>query len=248
MSMAPTSCNGDEIMIDHNDGASRLRNGIYVPRMDDVLMVKRVSVGPLRTQFTVGSDNPAYPQWKGIDPDTILIIRRVVWYGRRLQEVYRWAMNSPSSPKIPTDDRGDCRRGHRPDQKEGRDAIVPPATTPVPFGSNAELARALIRLRRQRDRLLGSELFADPAWDMLLDLFVNTDAQRNISASSLCIAAAVPPTTALRHIAVMEKRGIIARRKDPRYDRRVFIVLTPEWHAKVDRLMMSWMSESVQAA
>ena len=118
----------------------------------------------------------------------------------------------------------------------------------MPFGSNAELARALIRLRRQRDRLLGSELFADPAWDMLLDLFVNTDAQRNISASSLCIAAAVPPTTALRHIAVMEKRGIIARRKDPRYDRRVFIVLTPEWHAKVDRLMMSWMSESVQAA
>ena len=95
MSMAPTSCNGDEIMIAHNDGASRLRNGIYVPRMDDVLMVKRVSVGPLRTQFTVGSDNPAYPQWKGIDPDTILIICRSA------QAISRWLM-LPQQPLAKT--------------------------------------------------------------------------------------------------------------------------------------------------
>ncbi|WP_313809027.1 MarR family winged helix-turn-helix transcriptional regulator [Sphingobium sp.] len=131
---------------------------------------------------------------------------------------------------------------------KAREAIPSPVTNPVPFGSNAELARALIRLRRRRDRLLGSELFADPVWDMLLDLFVNTDTQRNISVSSLCIAAAVPPTTALRHMAVMERRGIIEKRKDPHDDRRVFIILTPEWHAKVDRLMTSWMSEGVKAA
>lgn len=129
-----------------------------------------------------------------------------------------------------------------------RQANSSPAMTSAPFGSNAELARAFIRLRRHRDRLLGSDLFADPAWDMLLDLFVNTDAQRNISASSLCIAAAVPSTTALRHMAVMERRGMITRQKDPNDNRRVFIILTPEWHAKVDRLMTSWMSEGVQVA
>lgn len=131
---------------------------------------------------------------------------------------------------------------------KARDAIVPPATTSAPFGSNAELARALIRLRRHRDRQLGSDLFADPAWDMLLDLFVNADEQRDISASSLCIAAAVPSTTALRYITMMEKRGMVARRKDPLDNRRVFIFLTPEWHAKVDRLLTSWTVEGVQAA
>lgn len=83
-SMAPTLCDGDEIMIDHDDGASRMRDGIYGLRLDGVLMVKRVVMGPLRGQLSVGSDNPAYPQWKDIDPDAIVMIGRVVWYGRRL--------------------------------------------------------------------------------------------------------------------------------------------------------------------
>ena len=83
-SMAPTLCDGDEIMIDHDDGASRIRDGIYVLRLDDGLMVKRVVIGPLRGQLSVGSDNPAYPQWKDVDPNAIAMIGRVVWYGRRL--------------------------------------------------------------------------------------------------------------------------------------------------------------------
>ena len=83
-SMAPTLYDGDEIMIDHDDGASRIRDGIYVLRLDDGLMIKRVVIGPLRGQLSVGSDNPAYPQWKDVDPNAIAMIGRVVWYGRRL--------------------------------------------------------------------------------------------------------------------------------------------------------------------
>ena len=83
-SMAPTLYDGDEIMIDHDDGASRIRDGIYVLRLDDGLMVKRVVIGPLRGQLSVGSDNPAYPQWKDVDSNAIAMIGRVVWYGRRL--------------------------------------------------------------------------------------------------------------------------------------------------------------------
>src|SRR3546814_7960170 len=39
-SMSPTLSHGDEIMVDHSDSVGRLRDGIYVLRLDDVLLVK----------------------------------------------------------------------------------------------------------------------------------------------------------------------------------------------------------------
>jgi hypothetical protein len=63
----------------------------------------------------------------------------------------------------------------------------------------AALARRYLRHRRERERLL-PDLFADPAWDILLDLFAASIERRPVSVSSACVAAAVPPTTALRWI------------------------------------------------
>lgn len=83
-SMAPTLSDGDEIMVDGADGAARLRDGIYVLRLDDVLMVKRVAMGPKRGRFSVRSDNPHYPIWDDIDPALVDIVGRVVWTGRRV--------------------------------------------------------------------------------------------------------------------------------------------------------------------
>lgn len=83
-SMAPTLSDGDDIMVDHEDGADRLRDGVYVLRLDGVLMVKRVAMGPRRGRFSVVSDNPHYPDWSDIDPALVEIIGRVVWTGRRL--------------------------------------------------------------------------------------------------------------------------------------------------------------------
>jgi phage repressor protein C with HTH and peptisase S24 domain len=83
-SMTPTLGDGDEIMVDHEDGAGQLRDGIYVLRLDGVLMVKRVALGPRRGGFSVLSDNPHYPDWTEIDPALVDIVGRVVWAGRRL--------------------------------------------------------------------------------------------------------------------------------------------------------------------
>jgi len=83
-SMAPTLSDGDEIMVDHDDGAERLRDGVYVLRLDGVLMVKRVALGPLRGRFSILSDNAHYPDWTDIDPGLVDIVGRVVWTGRRL--------------------------------------------------------------------------------------------------------------------------------------------------------------------
>ena len=91
----------------------------------------------------------------------------------------------------------------------------------------AELVREVIRARRVRARYFDETLFADPAWDMLLDLLQAEIAQHRVPVSSLCIAAAVPPTTALRWIKTMTDAGLFLRRSDPHDGRRVFVELSP---------------------
>ncbi len=88
--------------------------------------------------------------------------------------------------------------------------------------------RALLRARRLREQYLPPDLFADPAWDMILDLMAARLAGKRVSVSSLCIAASVPPTTALRWIRQLTERGVFSRIDDPADGRRVFIELTDD--------------------
>jgi DNA-binding MarR family transcriptional regulator len=85
--------------------------------------------------------------------------------------------------------------------------------------------RAIIRARGLRSEYLGAGIFADPAWDILLDLYASRLEGERVSVSSLCTAAAVPATTALRWIKVLEDRGIVWRDSDPGDGRRIYIVL-----------------------
>ena len=102
-----------------------------------------------------------------------------------------------------------------------------PATGEAPAIS-LDTVRQVIRARRLRGRFFDEELFADPAWDMLLDLLQSEIAQHRVPVSSLCIAAAVPATTALRWIKTMTDAGLFKRRADPHDGRRVFIELSAE--------------------
>ncbi len=91
-----------------------------------------------------------------------------------------------------------------------------------------ETIRAVIRARRLRSRFFSEELFADPDWDMLLDLLQAEIAQLRVPVSSLCIAAADPATTALRWLKSMTEKGMFVRRADPHDGRRVFVELSRE--------------------
>lgn len=98
---------------------------------------------------------------------------------------------------------------------------------PWPSGAtNAGAIRDIIRARRLREDLFGVGLFADPAWDILLDLMAARIEGRSVAVSSLCIAAAVPATTALRWIKQLTEAGLLCRVADPDDGRRVFIELT----------------------
>ena len=83
-SMAPTLTDGDEILVDRSEAGERLRDGIYVLRLDDALLVKRLSVNPAARTISVASDNPAYPGWPDCPLDTVDVVGRVVWAGRRI--------------------------------------------------------------------------------------------------------------------------------------------------------------------
>jgi phage repressor protein C with HTH and peptisase S24 domain len=83
-SMSPTLNAGDEILVDLGDCVERLRDGIYVLRVDDALVVKRLALNPLGRMVTVQSDNPAYPDWPDCGIDDINCIGRVIWASRKV--------------------------------------------------------------------------------------------------------------------------------------------------------------------
>ncbi|HET8749509.1 MAG TPA: S24 family peptidase [Sphingomicrobium sp.] len=83
-SMAPTLNAGDEILVDLGDSGERLRDGIYVLRIDDAVVVKRLALNPVGRRVTVQSDNPAYPDWPDCSLDEINCIGRVIWAARRI--------------------------------------------------------------------------------------------------------------------------------------------------------------------
>ena len=106
-------------------------------------------------------------------------------------------------------------------------AVSAPVADGVP-DIDVEMVRATIRARRLRERYFDADYFADPAWDMLLDLLAAEIAQHRVPVSSLCIAAAVPATTALRWMKTLTDQGIFRRRADPHDGRRVFVELSSE--------------------
>lgn len=112
---------------------------------------------------------------------------------------------------------------------------APPAVAPAASTTTAAEVRKLIRARRMRNQYLAEDLFEDPAWDMLLDLYAADLESAQVSVSSLCIAAAVAPTTALRWIARMTEAGLFERHPDPFDRRRAFLALSDATRTKLER-------------
>ena len=69
----------------------------------------------------------------------------------------------------------------------------------------------------------GPDLIADPAWNLLLDLALARIEGRRICVTSACIASGVAPTTALRWIGEMVKRGVLVREADEQDGRRAWV-------------------------
>jgi DNA-binding transcriptional ArsR family regulator len=107
---------------------------------------------------------------------------------------------------------------------------------PVPITAEARLAfaREAYAIRRRRDRHLPADLFGEPTWYILLDLYVATRENRPVPTTSACIGADVPPTTALRWLRILEARGLVEREEDGHDGRRTFVRLSAQGLAAMD--------------
>lgn len=108
------------------------------------------------------------------------------------------------------------------------------------FVEEARFARLLLQQRRRREQALGREHFADPVWDMMLDLFVAQVAGDEVAVSSLVIGAGVPQSTALRRIRMLVQRGGFIARADPHDGRRTFIALSESLFNALGLLLRAW--------
>lgn len=91
----------------------------------------------------------------------------------------------------------------------------------------AEMARVAYAKRRKRTTIFGDpELFGEPAWDILLDLYIAQVENKSVSVSSACIGSAAPPTTGLRWLGVLADHGMVEREHDPLDQRRVLVRLS----------------------
>jgi DNA-binding MarR family transcriptional regulator len=106
----------------------------------------------------------------------------------------------------------------------------------------ASVARDLLSWERRRATLIphATELFGDPAWQVLLDLYVEEAGGRSVPISSACIAADVPYATALRWLQRLEAAGLIERAADPRDRRRTFVRLSGAARTAMTR----WLAEA----
>ncbi|WP_214652231.1 winged helix DNA-binding protein [Novosphingobium jiangmenense] len=118
-----------------------------------------------------------------------------------------------------------------------------PARNRAPL-PDPRLVRKIIRQRQLRARFFEGDLFADPAWDMLLDLTAARAEHKRVSVTSLCIASGVPPTTALRWISQMTETGLLCRAEDATDRRRAFIALSD----KAADSMAQYFAEAGNAA
>ncbi|MFY7743870.1 MAG: MarR family transcriptional regulator [Erythrobacter sp.] len=143
---------------------------------------------------------------------------------------------------------GEFRRDYAAAEPSALGSFGAPASAsdhPLP---DPQLVRQIIANRQARARFFDPELFGDPAWDMLLDLTAAHGEGAQVSVTSLCIAAGVPATTALRWLTQMVENGIFQRVPDPADRRRAFIALSDKGIAAMSGYFASLRTPALQAA
>lgn len=137
-------------------------------------------------------------------------------------------------------------------RRNGLRLVVPatlhPALDEATIQRHTALAREIYASRRRRHRYLPAELFGEPTWDILLDLYIAARERRRVPTTSACIGAHVPPTTALRWLRILEARGMVDREDDGRDGRRTFVCLSTTGLAAMDATLKTLCQRTTEIA
>lgn len=82
------------------------------------------------------------------------------------------------------------------------------------------VAGRVYQSRRLRDKFFPEQLFADPAWDIMLLLYSLERAGRRLGVSAVCESAGVPVSTGHRWVQRLVDSAMVVRERHPT-DRRV---------------------------
>jgi DNA-binding MarR family transcriptional regulator len=157
------------------------------------------------------------------DDDRLTLLRLTEQVGRIAERLEAFGGIQPAADERGFRFESPAPRFNGPAMGDHGDRLVRRGRPPLP---EPGLLRRIIRQRQLRARFFDAELFADPAWDILLDLTAARAEHTRVSVTSLCIASGVPPTTALRWISQMTSSGLLERAKDETDRRRAFIALS----------------------
>jgi DNA-binding response OmpR family regulator len=129
--------------------------------------------------------------------------------------------------------------GRAPEKYFQVDEVLPHRVDPATGGEMARVRtlEAMLEIRNLRSQLLPQEIFADPAWFMLLELALLEKQGKQISVSGICLTSGVSQTTALRRVQDMVEAGLLIRRDDPQDRRRVHVTLSPTANVKLNSLL-----------
>ncbi|WP_421839146.1 winged helix DNA-binding protein [Novosphingobium sp.] len=154
--------------------------------------------------------------------------------GRRRAALRRASPAALAEAMATQDPLGDADRVAVPYATASAAATLHESSTRITSEALLAFARETYAIRRRRDRHLPGDLFGEPTWDILLDLYVATREGRPVPTTSACIGANVPPTTALRWLRILEARGLVEREDDGRDGRRTFVRLSARGLAAMD--------------
>ena len=116
---------------------------------------------------------------------------------------------------------------------------------PPPGGNEqdqlAAIARSEFHNRRRRDSLIRYDLFAEPAWDMLLDLYVQHHRGQPVAVGRLCTAAATASTTALRWLGLLIEKELVIRSSSAEADGVIRVALSERGVGEMERYLRDFL-------
>jgi DNA-binding MarR family transcriptional regulator len=113
----------------------------------------------------------------------------------------------------------------------------------LPASQTQDYVESILFLHRSRTAVFGSGIFSDPAWDLLLQLYVAELDHRDRSLSELIKSMATPVSVVTRWITALVEAGIVASTRDPQTGGSLSISLTKDAATKMERLIAQWASE-----
>jgi len=109
-------------------------------------------------------------------------------------------------------------------------------------GDLTEFARQILAGRKQRDRYFDPMLFSNPAWDILLNLYVADAEGKLVSVLDSCSVSTVPQGVALRWLGYLKQEEMVIEAPDPARPRQTLLRLSEQTRLTVSSYLGSLVS------